>query len=315
MSFLLSPPTQVLLKLVQRIALLRSSSSSSNNNPNANGDPPSKKSKKSSTSSSKKKKSKNQKKPSKSDIGSSGSSVAVTAAAASAEEDKSVTQCPEGRLPASPRGVVEVLDKTAAAAPVHGQQSPLSVRKLLPRVEASVPNNSGNYHAQIAPLFVDSDGSGSSASQNSYDRTTIGPVEPRPAPDSNAIECTSFSELILDRPQQPHSSLSTRSSTSSFASGGSDCNLEFCELEQSCDEILLLEQQIFECCDGDDDDGSDVVSLIRPSEEQETINPRLNMGANVSRHHEKGLTGRRAQSTGKSFIYSVFQSGINELNV
>ncbi|XP_055617169.1 uncharacterized protein LOC129762697 isoform X3 [Toxorhynchites rutilus septentrionalis] len=297
---------QVLLKLVQRIALLRSSSSRSGSN--TNGDPPSKKSKKSSNNSSKNKKNKSQKKPSKRDIESGSSS-----AAAASGEDKSDTHGPEGRLtpPPSPRAVVEVLN-TTAVGPVEGQSPPLSVRKLLPPVEAaSVPNNSGNYHAQIAPLFVDSDESGDSSSANSRtssDRTEIGhlvePRQQRPVPDSsNAIECTSFSELILDRQQQPRSSPSTP--TSSFAFGGSDCNLEFCELEQSCDEILLLEEQIFECCerdagdDDDDDDGSDVVSLIKPAEEQqETINSRLNnMGANVSRHHEKGLTGRRAQST------------------
>ncbi|KAL1378047.1 hypothetical protein pipiens_015854, partial [Culex pipiens pipiens] len=103
-----------------------------------------------------------------------------------------------------------------------------------------------------------------------------------------------------------------------------DCDLVFCEVEKAAasgeiqaggDDEIFPEEEEVECVHGYcDEEGCDGLSFgvgIVSEEEGEGGRTRgrqeqgvdaeeeggCSMGANVSRHHEKGLTGRRAQST------------------
>lgn len=142
---------------------------------------------------------------------------------------------------------------------------------------------SGNYHAQIAPhrkFCRDED-----EECRDFDVVVVGgganPVS------IGKIDCISYgaSELILPSPLLIEGQVV----------GGSDCDLVL------CDEILLDEHPQHQKHDGNNNGIVNSAALIDQHQTTEGI-----MGANVSRHHEKGLTGRRAQSTGEYTVFPVY---------
>ncbi|XP_065084945.1 uncharacterized protein LOC135707146 isoform X2 [Ochlerotatus camptorhynchus] len=139
---------------------------------------------------------------------------------------------------------------------------------------------SGNYHAQIAPhrkFCRDED-----EECRDFDVVVVvggGGANPVSI---EKIDCISYgaSELILPSPL-----LVERQGV------GSDSDLVLCE-PGGCDEILLVEQPQHQKHDGNNNGIVNSAALI-----DQHLTTEATMGANVSRHHEKGLTGRRAQST------------------
>ncbi|XP_058829684.1 uncharacterized protein LOC131688988 [Topomyia yanbarensis] len=233
---------QVLLKLVQRLASLRSGGSNTNNC---------------------KKNSKTTKKQTRSDSNSS-----ATTTTTNSSNSNSI-------------GGENKCAISSSLPPPTRQDSGSEVPSKKLRCHRDTACHSGNYHAQFAARLV----------EDEYDNDD----DEQAKSSGNEIKCISFTDLISDDHHQRPTS-----SPIPLDHPGSDCDLvpPVADVGPGCDDEA-------------DDDDDDEENLIRPtginsggvvrryaeSSSHLRVAAAARMGSNVSRHHEKGLTGRRAQST------------------